>query len=80
MLEKIGDMQQANDFNSGPDLFLAFPVERLRKRLSQVLGAAGQSEPFTLPSSLLPQKEDLCIANDNGSRRISDSWNQILHT
>ena len=79
MFEKIGNMQQANDFNSATYFFLAFPIERLSERLSQVLGTTGQSVPFTLPSSLLSQKQDLVIAHDNGSCRITYSWNQIIH-
>ena len=80
MFEKIGNMKQANDINSGPNLFLAFPVKRLSEGLTQVLGAAGQSVAFTLPTTLLSQQKDLCLANDNGSRRITYSWNQILHS
>jgi len=79
MLEIISNMQQANNFNSGTYLFLAFPIERLGKRLSQVLGTAGQGKTFTLPASLLSQKQDLVIAHNNRSRRITYSWNQIIH-
>jgi hypothetical protein len=79
MFEKIGNMQQANDFNSSANFFLTFPIERLSERLSQVLGTAGQSKPFTLPSSLLSQQQYPIIAHDNGSRRITYSWNQIVH-
>ena len=80
MFEKIGNVQQTNDFDSGAYFFLTFPIDRLSQRLSQVLGTAGQSKPFTLPSSLLSQQQDLVIAHDNGSRRITYSRNQILHT
>jgi len=80
MFEKIGNMQQANDFDSGTYLFLTFPIERLGERLSQVLGTTGQSEAFTLPSALLSQKQDPVIEHDNGSRRVTYSWNQIIHT
>jgi len=80
MFEKIGNMQQADDFNSSTYFFLTFPIERLSERLSQVLGTTRQSKPFTLPSALLSQKQNLAIAHDNGSRRITNSWNQIIHT
>jgi len=79
MFEKIGNMQQANDFNSGAYFLQTFPIERLSERLTQVLGTAWQSKPFALPSSLLSQQQDLVIAHDNGSRRITYSWNQIVH-
>lgn len=79
MFEKIGNMQEANDFNSGTYFLLTFPIERLSERLAQVLCTAGQSKPFTLPSALLSQQQDLVVAHDNGSRRIAYSWNQTLH-
>ena len=80
MFEKIGDMQQANNFNGGAYFLLAFPIKCLSKRLSQILGTARQGKTFPLTATLLAQKQNLPVALDNGSGRITYPWNQIIHT
>ena len=79
MFEKIGNVQQADNLNRSVYFFLTFAIERLSKRLSQILGPTGESKPFTLPPTLFSQQQDLAIAYDDGSCRITYSWNQIHH-